>query len=144
MIKLKQLCAYDIVTFRCGGKATVVIVDIGRQCNEVLFLEFPELIFEYDDVGSYGDMHPLDIVEITQPPFDWPTAQAGMAFIKGGEVWFFMSHSLVAKDNARTEGYLHDGGAYFQKSDNLSGVSWISYSHLIRAPEEQDMKVVPK
>ena len=83
-VKFKDITAGCKVKFRCGGEATTDDWMMGRLCNGITFVEFPELIFEYDDLGIYGDNHPLDIVEIIPKPYDWNEAKYKDAFIRNG------------------------------------------------------------
>ena len=103
MINLRRLKEGGAVKFRNKGEATLSHVILGIQLNELCFVEFPELIFEYDDLGSYGDNHPLDIIEIIPAPFDWGTVKAGDEFNfleddGGSNVFYYIGDTLHNSD----------------------------------------------
>lgn len=79
------------VTKGCTVKtncAVFVVQDLDNN-DDVLFEGYGEYITYYED-GSYERRtHPLDIIEVIPPVFDWKDAKAGMAF----------THVLWAKDD---------------------------------------------
>lgn len=89
------------VHFRCGGTAVAEnVADAGY-----ISFSFEGMTdrYMYQDDGSFNpdNIHPLDIIRIDPPAFDWSTAKAGMAFTdNNGKDYWFMCHDWEEKENA--------------------------------------------
>jgi hypothetical protein len=93
---IRKMPKGSTVKLRCGGELTncYMIADYPPDNNNKI------IIFSGDDYigGDYktnGKVfgyleHPLDIIEIIPPPFDWSDAKSGMCFIQenGEKVYF--------------------------------------------------------
>ncbi len=135
-VDMKKAVKGATVWFRCGGSAVVsgnpelsveeVFVYLGDENGQ------PTSFF-LNGSYSFGSGHPLDIVKIDPPAFDWADVKPGMAFkVKSNnDLVFYVGPHMASKNKAVF---------YIQK---LQGYKYNDYElrYLTRA-QEYDIEVM--
>jgi len=114
------------VYFRCGGEDVVKNI----ENPSVVYFE-SGFRHSYWASGYYNrpDNHPLDIIRIEPPAFDWYTVKPGMAFKQDGELFFYIGPSLSKLRNDVVFGTTSPIHC------NSYGTKSVSKSDLVRSPE---------
>lgn len=97
VVDLSNAKAGQIAHFRCGGKA-----EISRKFSGIN-LGVESCVINYQSDGRYGGIlsgSPFDIIRLEDPPFDWKDVKPGMAFLRHGEIFYYVAEHLYNKEMA--------------------------------------------